>query len=214
MSRDDLAQIVEAFLFSSPEALHPAQMCAVCARVTGDSELTETQIEGAITDLNDRYERTGSALRIERWAGGFSMATIPGVAPFIEELALRDRPKALSRSLMETLAVISYKQPVSKAELDFIRGVDSDYTVRKLLELGLVDVVGRSESLGRPLLYGTTSRFLDQFGLSGLGDLPRLKEIEELLHDPGFSKERARLLLGEDDSARLVQATPAQHESE
>lgn len=214
MSREELAQVVEAFLFSSPEPLHPAQMCAVCARVTGEVGPAESEIEEIVTYLNERYERMGAAVRIQRWAGGFSMATVPGVAPFVEELALRERPRALSRSLMETLAIISYKQPVSKAELDFVRGVDSDYTVRKLLEMGLVDVVGRSDSLGRPLLYGTTPRFLDQFGLSGLEELPELREIEELLNDPGFSKERAKLLLGDDGGTGVPPDSPAQKESE
>jgi segregation and condensation protein B len=96
---------------------------------------------------------------------------------------------------METLAILTYKQPASKPEIDYVRGVDSDYALRRLLDVGLVDVVGRSDSVGRPLLYGTTARFLEEFGLSALDDLPNLREIEELLDDPAFNKERARLLM-------------------
>jgi segregation and condensation protein B len=96
---------------------------------------------------------------------------------------------------METLAILAYRQPVTKPEVDFVRGVDSDYAVRRLLDLGLVDVRGRADSVGRPLLYGTTDRFLELFGLNALGDLPNLREIESILDDPSFHRERARLLM-------------------
>ena len=95
---------------------------------------------------------------------------------------------------MEALAVIAYRQPVTRPEVDFIRGVNSDYAIRKLLEMELVDVEGRADSLGRPLLYGTTDLFLEQFGLNSLEDLPTLREVEELLDDPSFDEERAKLL--------------------
>ena len=95
---------------------------------------------------------------------------------------------------METLAVIAYKQPVTKPEIDFVRGVNADYALRKLLETRFVAVVGRDESVGRPLLYGTTNAFLEQFGLSSVDDLPRPREIDELLEDPAFTRERAELL--------------------
>ncbi len=95
---------------------------------------------------------------------------------------------------METLAIVAYSQPTTRPEVDFIRGVDSDYAVRKLLEMGLVDIVGRSEAIGKPLLYGTSERFLEQFGLSELAALPKLKEIEELLDDPSLQRERMHLM--------------------
>jgi segregation and condensation protein B len=104
---------------------------------------------------------------------------------------------------METLAILAYRQPVTRPEVDFIRGVNSDYAIRKLLELGLADVKGRSDSLGRPLLYGTTTRFLEQFGLSNLDDLPTLREIEELLDEPHFDEERAQLLALKGDGASI-----------
>jgi segregation and condensation protein B len=92
------------------------------------------------------------------------------------------------------VAVVAYKQPVTRPEVDFVRGVNSDYALRKLMELELVDVKGRSESLGRPLLYGTTPAFLEQFGLNTLDDLPTIREVEDLLDDPNFDDERAQLL--------------------
>jgi len=122
------------------------------------------------------------------------MATSSTLSPFVKTLFVGEQEKSLSRSLMETLAVIAYRQPVTRPEVDFIRGVNSDYAIGKLLEMELVDVEGRADSLGRPLLYGTTSLFLEQFGLKSLDDLPTLREVEELLDDPAFDEERAKLL--------------------
>ena len=102
--------------------------------------------------------------------------------------------KKRTRALVETLAVVAYKQPVSKPEIDHVRGVNADYALRQLLERELVTVVGRSEGVGRPLLYGTTEHFLDAFGLGTLEELPRPREVEELLADPAFSRERAVLM--------------------
>jgi segregation and condensation protein B len=136
------------------------------------------------------------------------MATRSALSPFVKTLFIGEQETSLSRSLMETLAVIAYRQPVTRPEVDFIRGVNSDYAIRKLLEMELVDVEGRADSLGRPLLYGTTSLFLEQFGLSSLDDLPTLREVEELLDDPAFDEERAKLLQldAEDDvSVDLVE---------
>jgi segregation and condensation protein B len=112
----------------------------------------------------------------------------------VQALFVGEQEVSLSRSLMETLAVVAYKQPVTRPEVDFVRGVNSDYAIRKLMEMNLVDVRGRADSLGRPLLYGTTNRFLEQFGLMDLDDLPTLREVEELLDDPSFDEERAKLL--------------------
>jgi segregation and condensation protein B len=122
------------------------------------------------------------------------MATRSPLSPFVKTLFLGEQETSLSRSLMETLAVVAYRQPVTRPEVDFIRGVNSDYAIRKLLEMELVDVQGRADSLGRPLLYETTPRFLEQFGLKDLDDLPTLREVEELLDDPAFDEERAKLL--------------------
>jgi len=116
------------------------------------------------------------------------------VAPFVRALFADDEERRLSRSLLETLAVIAYKQPVTKPEVEHVRGVASDYALRQLLERDLVTIAGRGEGVGRPLLYATTDHFLDQFGLPGIDALPNLRELDELLADPSFNRERARLL--------------------
>lgn len=122
------------------------------------------------------------------------MATTEPMAPFVQSLFASESERRMSRSLLETLAVVAYKQPVTKPEVDHVRGVSSDYALRQLLDRGFVEISGRSETVGRPLLYATTDVFLDQFGLATLDALPQPREIEEILADPTFNRERARLL--------------------
>jgi len=100
----------------------------------------------------------------------------------------------LSQTLLETLAIIAYRQPITKPEIDHIRGVNSDYAIRRLQELELIEIKGRSDTVGRPLLYGTTRRFLEHFGLNSLNDLPELPELQQLLENPEIQREHLRLL--------------------
>lgn len=187
-----LERVVAALAFAADEAVTAAQVAHAYTAVTG-TPVDPEAVDAAVDAYNEAL--VGRApFRIERWGGGYRMATTSDLAPYIRVFLDEDRKTRLSRSLMETLAILAYKQPATKPEIDFVRGVDSDYALRKLLDYGLVDVVGRSESLGRPLLYGTTDRFLDQFGLESLAMLPSLREVEDLLDDPQFNRERARLL--------------------
>lgn len=195
-----LQRVVEALVFAADKPVAPAEIAEVYAQVTGEDEPAEQQIREAVERLNSFYEETDRSFRIEVWAEGFRMATVSSAAPFLKSYFNREQEQRLSRSLLETLSIIAYKQPVTKPEVDFVRGVDSGYAVNKLLEKGMVDVVGRSVSLGRPLLYGTTHFFLEQFGLSTTEDLPDLREIEEILDDPAFNRERAQLLRLEEEN--------------
>lgn len=190
-----LESAVEGLIFASDEAVSTATLALTYAEATGEDAPNSLEIETVIDRLNVLYTRTDRAFRIEKWGSGYRFATIAAVAPFIKALFVTDRQRKLSRTLMESLAILSYKQPASRAELEFIRGVDCDYALRKLLEYGLIDVVGRSESVGRPLLYGTTQRFLELFGLPSIADLPNLRELESILDDPAFQKEKARMLM-------------------
>jgi segregation and condensation protein B len=189
-----LEEATEAIIFSADEPVEPDRIAEIVGEVTGRSELTPEDVEAAVNRLNKEYRESDRALQIKEWAGGYRMVTRSALSPFVKTLFIGEQETSLSRSLMETLAVIAYRQPVTRPEVDFIRGVNSDYAIRKLLEMGLADVEGRADSLGRPLLYGTTSLFLEQFGLASLGDLPTLREVEELLDDPAFDEERAKLL--------------------
>ncbi len=191
----DKRGIIESLIFSANDPVDAKKLTQVYAEVSGDDSLTTKDVYSIVTALNDQYAQSGSAFHIFEWAGGFRLATQPEYAPYVKSLHEIDSKRKLSRSLIETLAIIAYKQPVTKPEMDFVRGVDSDYAVRRLMELDLVDVIGRSESVGKPLLYGTTKEFLEKFGLNDLESLPNIREIEDLLDDPAFNRERAELLM-------------------
>jgi segregation and condensation protein B len=191
----ELALVTEALIFGADEPVGADAIADVYASVRGSEKPGRPSIEAAVAQLNTQFEATGRCVRIYEWGEGYRMATTPEVAPFLKVFLDQKRSRRLSRSLLETLAVVAYKQPVTKPEVDFVRGVDSDYGLRKLMELDMVDVVGRSEAVGRPLLYGTSTTFLEKFGLKALQDLPNLREVEEILNDPAFNSERARLVL-------------------
>ena len=207
LTADTFEQAVEALVFASDVPLRPEDVARAYDDVTGH-ETTVDAVRGAVDRINARYRDAGTAFRVYEWGGGYRLATIEEVAPFVRSLFSREEERRLSRSLLETLAIVAYKQPVTKPEIDHVRGVGSDYALRGLLERGLAAIVGRSEGVGRPLLYGTTESFLDQFGLDSLDALPRPREVDELLSDPAFSAERAKLLAdggfptpGPDDAA-------------
>ncbi len=171
MSRGYLP-ILEALLFASPDPLSITQL----------QELLEEDEEGIMNNLNylkELYENKGSGLTIIEVAGGFRMSTRPDLHPWLTRLA-RVRPGRLSRPALETVAIIAYRQPVTKAEVETIRGVAVDGVLRTLIERGLIRIVGRKRDVGRPILYGTSRTFLEHFGFQDLSELPSLKEIETL----------------------------------
>ncbi len=203
-----LTEAAEAILFSADEPVTLEQIADIFAEVTGRDRPSAEAIESVLRSLNETYEETGRVYEVHEWGGGYRLATRSSVSPFVKTLFVDEHETSLSQSLMETLAVVAYRQPVTRPEVDFVRGVNSDYAIRKLLDRGLLDVEGRADSMGRPLLYGTTDRFLEEFGLSDLESLPTLREVEELLDDPAFDEERAKLLRldAEDDSDLEVPA--------
>lgn len=195
-STDDhsLADAAEAILFAADTPVTAERIAEIYGEVTGSSPPSVDRVESVLSQLNQEYQETGRVFEVHEWGGGYRLATRSPLAPFVKTLFIDEQETSLSQSLMETLAVVAYRQPATRPEVDFVRGVNSDYAIRKLLEMGLLDVEGRADSLGRPLLYGTTDRFLEEFGLPSLDDLPTLREVEELLDDPAFDEERAKLL--------------------
>ncbi|MBC8145381.1 MAG: SMC-Scp complex subunit ScpB, partial [bacterium] len=147
-----------------------------------------------VDDLNNAYEETGRAFRIVEVAGGFQFATIRDFGEYVALLSKEKLRRRLSPAALETLAIIAFRQPISKPEIEAIRGVNSDQVLLSLLEKNLVCITGRSESVGRPLLYGTSEDFLRIFGLNSLSDLPKLREIEELMEDNAYSAERLEVV--------------------
>lgn len=213
-----LENIVEALIFAANESLSADAILRTVEAVDPEQSerLGEVSVETIVERLNERYEATGRSFRIHQWAQGFRMATIPDLSEYLEAMFSDEREQTLSQSLMETLAIVAYQQPVTRPEVDYVRGVDAGYALRKLMERSLIEVTGRSDSVGRPLLYGTTDFFLEQFGLNSLEDLPKPREIDELLEDPAFQNEKAKLFMAEGitpGEGQAAEETPREYTS-
>ncbi|HUI11659.1 MAG TPA: SMC-Scp complex subunit ScpB [Bacteroidota bacterium] len=189
-------EIIEALLFGTDEPLSVRQIVEIFGMPEeGEAAVAVTpgEVLGAIDELNREYEQAHRALRIVHVAGGYQFATKPEFAPWLGRMLREKSRRKLSVSALETLAVIAYKQPVTKPEIETIRGVNADYVLRTLLERSLVAIVGRASTPGRPLLYGTTREFLKHFGVNDLAELPKPREIDELMAEAEFEVEK-RLL--------------------
>jgi segregation and condensation protein B len=176
MDRAKQIQIVEALIVAAPEPI-PAQRLA--SIVPG---LTPAGARELVAELGREYERQDRAFEIWEVAGGYQIRTRAEYAGYVRELH-QERPLRLSRAALETLAVIAYKQPVTRAEIEHVRGVDVGAVLRGLVDRKLARIAGHRDVPGHPMLYGTTRRFLEVFGLSRLEDLPTLREIEDFLKD-------------------------------
>ncbi len=169
-SEEEVAATVEAMLFASDAPL-PA------SRIASVAELPASRVKKAVTALNDRYGEVGNSFRIEEIAGGYQMLTLPEYNDVLSRLFTARKDSRLSQPAMETLAIIAYRQPILRADIEAIRGVACGEVLRGLLEKNLIKIVGRAEVIGRPMLYGTTKAFLEVFGLANLDDLPRVEEL-------------------------------------
>jgi segregation and condensation protein B len=170
-ARDGKLARVEAVLMMADEPITARRM----AELAGLKDVAEAR--SAIQRLQQMYESDATAFQVEEIAGGYQLLTRPRFHPWLTRLKRTGYELKLSPALLETLAIIAYKQPIMRADIDAIRGVASGELVRQLMEKGLVRVVGRHESLGRPQLYGTTKRFLQAFALNTLEDLPEVESL-------------------------------------
>jgi segregation and condensation protein B len=144
----------------------------------------ESTLESALSELKDHYDIDGHGVELIEVAGGWQILTRPEYTEAIERAQLAARPQRLSAAALETLAIIAYRQPIGRAEIEEIRGVGAGAILKSLNERGLIDIVGRGEGLGRPLLYATTPTFLEQFALRHLEELPRADELAIALRAP------------------------------
>ncbi|MCP9472919.1 MAG: SMC-Scp complex subunit ScpB [Nitrospira sp.] len=170
----ELKGIVESLLFVSQEPLSLQRL------VTVIGDVTKAEVSEALGMLEEELGKQGRGIRLVEVAGGFRLVTKQEYAPWIKRLDKSKSTAKLSRSALESLAIIAYKQPIVKAEIEEIRGVETSGVVRTLLERKLVRIVGRKEVPGRPIMYGTTKYFLEHFGLNDLSQLPPLREFKEL----------------------------------
>jgi segregation and condensation protein B len=174
-----LKNIVESIIFASQEEITTKQIKEILDSFKIESKVAE--IEEIIEALNKDYLDNDNAYEIIKIAGGYQFATRKKFAHFIGKLYTETQRKKLSPSAIETLSIIAYKQPITRSDIEFIRGVNVDYIVNSLLERDLICIKGRASGPGRPILYGTTNNFLKVLGLNSTDDLPKLREINEIL---------------------------------
>jgi len=172
MIDQDAIRVVEAVLFSSPDPLHAGQL----AQVLGH-DFPSQRIRPLIDRLNKDYEATGRTFRIFRVAEAFQMRTLPMYKTWLTKLEPL-KPARLSQAALETLAIVAYRQPVTRSDVDLIRGVDSSHNLRALLEKRLIRIAGKDDAPGRPILYTTTKTFLSLFSLGDIRDLPTVEDLD------------------------------------
>jgi segregation and condensation protein B len=168
---NSLAKLLEAALFASPRPIPTEELASL------DAEASPAAVQAALDELREHYDVDGHAVELVDAGGGWQILTRPEYTEAIERAQLALRPRRLSPAALETLAIVAYRQPIGRAEIEEIRGVDVGSVLKSLHERGLIDIVGRSEALGRPMLYGTTPAFLEQFALRHLEELPRADEL-------------------------------------
>ena len=173
MNLSEQIQIVEALLFASPEPLTQIRINLIF-------ETDPPKLDDTVKELNHNYEKANRSFRIQGIAGGFQLTTLPEFDIWIKRMLDKSGKLILSTAAMETLAIVAYKQPISRFNVESIRGVDCSGVIKTLLSKNLVRIKGRDEGPGRPLLYAITDKFLENFGLNRISDLPKLKEIADL----------------------------------
>jgi segregation and condensation protein B len=188
--------VIEAIIFSSDEPIPESEIIKAIKAIDGDeTEISQEDIQKTVDELNSFYIQNNSAINIVMIANGYTHATKTEYSKYVGYLSSEKSKRRLSQAALETLSIIAYKQPVTKPELESIRGVNSDYILTALLEKQLITISGRSETIGRPLLYKTTDEFLKYFGLKNLGDLPKPREIEDIMQDEDFIEQKKRIMM-------------------
>ncbi|MFC1527218.1 SMC-Scp complex subunit ScpB [Candidatus Neomarinimicrobiota bacterium] len=178
MQKKEINNIVEALLFASPEPLTQAQLNSIIEPDLVDSELTI--LENIIEELQEKYRKNDNAFTIVQVASGYQIVSRSEYEIFIRRLLKKSGRLALTNASLETLAIIAYRQPVNRFEIESIRGVDSSGVLKTLLSKNLIKIKGRDLGPGRPLLYKTTEKYLEYFGLVDLSEMPKLSELVEL----------------------------------
>src|SRR5207249_11700516 len=204
-----LDKVIEALLFSAQKPLSIREITTAIKSAEGDdspnefARVREAEVAAAIEQLKTEYVEQGRAFQLIEKAEGWQLATDPKYAPWVRQLFPAPKPARLSAPALETLAIIAYRQPITRADVEAVRGVNIDGVLQTLMERGLVKIAGRAEIPGRPLLYETTQFFLDHFGLRDLDELPNVEELRKRdLPD-------ARAVVGIDDAGRPASSTPA-----
>lgn len=189
-----LSSVIEALIFASDEPISGEKIRTIIVENEEQIEIDEHTVADFVEKLNQRYDENGLSFRIERLAGGYTFVTQSKYHYWLSVFQHENAFRKLSQSAIESLAIVAYRQPITKPEVDQIRGVDSGYIIRQLMEKALIEVGGRADGPGKPLIYKTTKHFLRHFGLNSVQDLPKPREIEEILKDDDMAEHRQLLL--------------------
>jgi segregation and condensation protein B len=193
MERSEQLRVVEALVLASPEPLSATRVAQIAP------ECTPALVTELVAELNEQYLKTERAFEIWEVAGGYQVRTRAEFSGYLQKLQ-KQRPLRLSGAALETLSIVAYKQPATRADIEHVRGVDVGAVVKSLLERGLMKIDGHKEVPGRPMLYSTTRRFLEVFGLQSIKNLPALRELEDLAREHGLQNPDAT------DTAELTDA--------
>jgi segregation and condensation protein B len=185
---DFLLNHIEALIFCSPTPTKVADIKA-CLTEMFNADVPEEDIVNAIKRLEEKYESEDYSFQVYKSGGGYQFLTKPAYQASIGIMLKQQSKKRLSTAAMETLSIIAYKQPVSKTDVENIRGVNCDYAVQKLLDKGLIEIRGKAETVGRPLLYGTSPKFMEYFGINDVTELPTPKDFTQEVNTIGEAPE-------------------------
>lgn len=189
-----LSSVIEALIFASDEPISGAKIRDIIVENEEQIEITEETVSDFVDKLNERYDENGLSFRIQLLGGGYTFVTQSKYHYWLSVFQHENAYRKLSQSAIESLAIVAYRQPITKPEVDQIRGVDSGYILRQLLEKALIEVSGRADSPGKPLLYRTTKHFLRHFGINSVDELPKPREIDEILKDDDMAEHRQLLM--------------------
>ncbi|HBQ59158.1 MAG TPA: SMC-Scp complex subunit ScpB [Balneolaceae bacterium] len=189
-----LSSVIEALIFASDEPIPASKVREIIVENEEQIEITEETVQDFVDKLNQRYDENGLSFRIQQLGGGFTFVTQSKYHYWLSVFQHENAYRKLSQSAIESLAIVAYRQPITKPEVDQIRGVDSGYILRQLMEKALIEVGGRADSPGKPLLYKTTKHFLRHFGINSVDELPKPREIDEILKDDDMAEHRQLLM--------------------
>ena len=189
-----LSSVIEALIFASDEPIPGSKIREIIVENEEQIEITEETVSDFVDKLNERYDENGLSFRIRLIGGGYAFVTEPKYHYWLSIFQHENAYRKLSQSAIESLAIVAYRQPITKPEVDQIRGVDSGYILRQLMEKALIEVSGRADSPGKPLLYRTTKHFLRHFGINSVDELPKPREIDEILKDDDMAEHRQLLM--------------------
>lgn len=185
---DFLQNHIEALIFCSPTPTKVVDIKA-CLSEMFNADVPDEDIDGALRRLEEKFQSDEFAFQLYKAGGGYQFLTKPAYQASIGIMLKQQSKKRLSTSAMETLSIIAYKQPLSKTEVENIRGVNCDYAIQKLLDKGLIEILGKAETIGRPLLYGTSPKFMEYFGINDINELPTPKDFTNEVNTIGETPE-------------------------